>query len=237
MKIAVDLHIHSGLSPCSEEDMTPNNIIGMAKLKGLDAISITDHNCLKNIPAFTQVAEEKRLLLIPGVEITTKEDVHLLGYFRDLESALNFQQFIENNLIVMAYHEKIFGRQLLYNQYDEIIGEYPSLLLNATKLTLREAIDAIKKFNGISIPAHIDRGSYSILSNLGFIPPDLLINTVELTTSCRYSSLVEKHPYLSKYKKIKSSDAHQLGDILEREVYLEVEELSISGVIEALEKM
>ncbi|MBM7613566.1 PHP domain-containing protein [Alkaliphilus hydrothermalis] len=237
MKIAVDLHIHSGLSPCSEDDMTPNNIVGMAKLKGLDAIAITDHNSVKNLKAFTKVAEENGLILIPGVEVTTKEEVHLVGLFEDLEGALLFQEVLDQHLPKIPNNKKVFGSQCLYNEMDEIIGEYEHLLINAISLNIEDTVREIRSAKGIVFPAHINRRGFSILTNLGFIPPEFGFNTVEITESCDYSALEHKHSYLNKFIKIRNSDAHNLGNLLEREFFLEVDELSVKGVIKALSKM
>ncbi len=236
MKIAIDLHIHSGLSPCSEKDMTPNNIIAMASIKGLDAIAITDHNSVKNLSAFAKVAQQNNILFIPGVEVTTKEEVHLIGLFRDLEGALEFQKVLDDQLPKIPNNKKVFGPQLVYNELDEVVDEYSFLLLNAINLNIHETIKAINKVNGVAIPAHINRKSFSILSNLGFISPELGITTVEITQSCDYPLLEKKHPYLEHLIKISNSDAHDLGSLLERESFIEVSELSVEAVINFLSK-
>ncbi|QUH26045.1 PHP domain-containing protein [Serpentinicella alkaliphila] len=236
MKLAVDLHIHSGLSPCAEFTMTPNNIINMAKLKGLDAIAITDHNSLKNIEVFLKVANKNDIICIPGVEITTKEEVHVLGYFETIESVREFQRIIDMHLPRDKNNKEMFGNQLIYDENDNIIGEEQMLLSRSIGLSLEEIIDEIRKLNGIPIPAHINRNRFSIISNLGFINPELKINAIEI---CGYGDLksVEKLcPNFESYNKIYSSDAHSLGQILEREFFVEVERQSIKCIINALEK-
>ncbi|KAB3531454.1 PHP domain-containing protein [Alkaliphilus serpentinus] len=234
MKIAYDFHIHSGLSPCSEDEMTPNNVINMAKLKGLDVIAITDHNSTLNLQAFLKVADKKEILIIPGAEITSKEEVHLLTLFSGMEEANDFQKIINQYLPQDDNNTKIFGNQRLYNERDEIIGEYEFLLNNTLSLSLEEIIQRVYSLNGAVIPAHIDRHSYSILSNLGFISPNLMLTTLEITMGCNLVEFNEKYPYLKDYRYIVNSDAHHLGSILERQSFLEVERLTAEAVIDKL---
>ncbi|SCY16377.1 PHP domain-containing protein [Alkaliphilus peptidifermentans] len=234
MKVAYDFHIHSGLSPCSEDDMTPNNVVNMAILKGLDAIAITDHNSTLNVEAFTKVASDKKLIIIPGIEVSTKEEVHLIGLFRSLDEAKVFQGIIDQALPKTKNNAKVFGNQLLYNEKDEVIGEYDRLLFNAISLTVEDVVDEVNRLKGIVIPAHIDRNSFSILSNLGFISPALGLTTVEITSGCDINSIEAKHKYLNKYRKIANSDAHNLEAILERQSFLDVKELSCEEIINVL---
>lgn len=235
MKLAYDLHIHSGLSPCGEEDMTPNNVIAMAKLKGLDVIAITDHNSTGNLISFHKVAETNSLLFIPGVELTTREEVHVLGLFRNIADALDFQKVIDGALPRIKNQEQLFGRQIYYDEMDNIVGYHEYLLLNSLKLSLDNTVKAIREHGGIPIPAHINREAYSILASLGFIPPNLGFQTVEITKKCDYNQLESQHPYLKTYGRIINSDAHQLGNILERESYIEVEKKTVDDIITALD--
>lgn len=236
MNLAVDLHIHSGLSPCADITMTPNNIINMARLKRLDAIAITDHNCTKNLRVAWEIAKSTDIILVPGVELTTKEEVHLVCLFDSIVKAEYFQKVLDRNISNIKNRIDVFGNQYIYDINDEIIGEYELMLMNATELSIENAVIEVKKLNGVIIPAHIDRSSFSILSNLGFISPELEINTVEISRNFNYNELKKDHPYLEKYKKITNSDAHILGDILERESFVEVEEKNISSILETLKR-
>ncbi len=236
MNIAVDLHIHSGLSPCGEKEMTPNNIVNMACIKGLDAIAVTDHNSTRNLPALSQIAEAKGLLFIPGIEITTKEEVHLLALFENTADALSLQPLLESALPPIQNKPRVFGHQYVYDQEDEIIDEVKPLLLNALDLSIEEAVKEVRLRGGVAIPAHIDREAFSIISNLGFVSPHLEFTTVELTCKCQYKEMEERYPYLRNYKIIRSSDAHRLSDILEREIFLEVEAITARAVLNALKK-
>jgi len=235
MKIAVDLHIHSGLSPCADDNMTPNNIINMAKLKGLDAIAITDHNSMKNVEAFIRVAEQKNIICIPGVELTTKEEVHILALFKDLDSAHGFQNVIDFYLPHEFNNKALFGNQLIYTAEDEIIGECGLLLSNSLKMSVEETIEEIRKHGGIPIPAHVNRNRFSIISNLGFVNPDLRINSIEVCYQQDLKKIEKFCPHFEHYNKITSSDAHSLGQVLEREFFIEVQDYSVEGILNTLD--
>ena len=180
MEYFADLHIHSCLSPCGDEDMTPANICGMAKLKGLDAIAICDHNSARNLPAAQELCDAYGLLLLPGMEITTREEVHLLGYFETVEAALAFGEMLRGHLPNKKNKPQFFGRQLVMNSDDEIIGEEEALLIGATNLPLAEAAAQVTAFGGVPVPAHINRGANGLLINLGLMPPEPFYSTVEV---------------------------------------------------------
>lgn len=234
MKIAIDFHIHSGLSPCGDKDMTPNNIISMAKLKCLDAIAITDHNSTGNLASFWKVACENNLILIPGVEVTTREDVHILALFKELKDALNYQRILDESLPRLKNREQLFGPQLLYDEMDNVIGQYEYMLMNGLQLSIEDTVQGIRMNNGIALPAHINRDGFSILSSLGFISSELDFTTVEITKECDYVKLEKLHPYLHYYRKLVNSDAHHLGAILERESFIDVEEKTIESIFNTL---
>lgn len=224
---AYDLHIHSCLSPCGHRDMTPNNIINMSLIKGLDLISVTDHNTAKNLPAVFEAAKDKELLIVPGIEVNTKEEVHILCYFPTLEAVMRFDHYIEPYLPQIKNNRALFGEQLILNKKDEVVGEYDFLLINALLLSMEEIHKMVVEMGGIMVPAHIDRNSYSIISNLGFIPSNLAIRTIELSMRLNEK---EKNIWKQNYKGfniIQSSDAHSLEQILERSSYLKLEKLDI----------
>ncbi|MCT4606672.1 MAG: PHP domain-containing protein [Marinisporobacter sp.] len=234
MKIAVDFHIHTSLSPCADEDMTPNNIINMSMLKGLDAIGITDHNSAQNCKACLDVAKSKGIIVIPGMELQTKEEVHLICLFKGIDEVLSLQQLVYDQLPEKENNPKVFGRQLVFNEKDEAIGENKRMLITSTGLSLNEVFYEVEKREGIIIPAHVDRSSYSLIGTLGFLPEQLEIKTLEISRRCNINTFLEKYKYLKKHKFIQSSDAHRLGDILERENFIEVEEKTIDGIFRAL---
>jgi len=234
MKYAVDLHIHSALSPCADRDMTPNNIVNMARIKGLDIISLTDHNSGANLEATFKCAQKNGLVFIPGIEVETSEEVHLVCLFPDIESALKMHGYVSDALPPIKNRKDIFGEQLIFDEEDRITGEEEQMLITATSLAINDVSCLVKRLGGAVIPAHVDRTSYSIISNLGFIPEELGIRYLEISRDCDKYEFRGARPELDSYRLIKSSDAHYLGDILERESMLDLDELSARAVINLL---
>lgn len=234
MKYAVDLHIHTALSPCADKDMTPNNIVNMAILKGLDAIAVTDHNSGANLRAISICAQKNGLVFIPGIEVETSEEIHVVCLMPDLGSMSGLQSAVQQALPLIDNRPEIFGRQFIMDENDDITGEEPRMLLAATRLTLDEVVRLVRDLGGAAIPAHTDRSSYSILSNLGFVPEELDIRYLEISRDCDEARFRAMHPELDIYRSIRSSDAHYLGDILERESMLELDELSAEAIIRKL---
>lgn len=239
MKYYYDLHIHSALSPCGDEDMTPNNIVNMALIKGLDIIAVTDHNAAGNVPAVMERGRRKQLTVVPGMEIESVEDVHILSLFPDIDSCMAVEAEIKEKLPFIENKEHIFGRQLLMNSADEITGKIDSLLITATGLSIEEIFGIVDGAGGIAIPAHVDRDSYSILSNLGAVPENLPVINIELSGTCDMESFLSEYPELRNFGILQNSDAHYLWDISERNNYIDTEqEISdAKGVIELLKKL
>ena len=175
-----DFHIHSCLSPCGEEEMTPNNIVGMAQILELDAIAVADHNTAKNLPAVMALGAEAGVLVVPAIEISTAEEVHVLSLFPSLEAALEMDKLLYDALPPVKNRPDIFGRQLWMDKDDGLLGETDKLLINATALSIEQVFKEVRVRGGLPIPAHIDKNAYSVLSNLGFIPPELEAGTVEV---------------------------------------------------------
>lgn len=234
MKAAVDLHIHSALSPCSDKDMTPNNIVNMSIMKGLDFIAVTDHNSVENVKAVMTCAKGKDLIVVPGMELETSEEVHVVCLFPDIEAMNKMQHMVYNALPDIKNREDIFGEQLILNVNDEVVGRFDRLLLTATSLSLNNVSKAMSDIGGVMIPAHIDRESYSILSNLGTIPENLDLKYLEISRCCELSKLKNKLLSPENFCFIKSSDAHNLGSILERESFLEIGDKSIKSLLNEL---
>lgn len=234
IKAAVDLHIHSCLSPCASDDMTPNNIVMMAKLKGLDIISVCDHNHTGNLKVVEELADEQGILLLPGLELETSEEVHLLCYFPSVGSILKMQSALSQYYQYIPNREDIFGPQWILNIHDEPVEKIDFLLATSTTMDLYQAVSMVRDFGGVPVPAHVDRESYSILSNLGDIPEELAFNTLELSRYTSTPAFLEKHPEFAQKRFITGSDAHDLGMIHERDVLIDLEERSIACLIEWL---
>jgi 3',5'-nucleoside bisphosphate phosphatase len=234
MRVAVDLHMHSALSPCSDNEMTPNNIANMSALKGLDIIAVTDHNSLKNYDAIVQCSKGSNIIVVPGMELETREEVHLVCLFPNKNAALKVQEKIHSLLPNIKNREDIFGQQIIFDAEDNITGFYDGLLITAVDISIDEAVSLVQDAGGAVIPAHIDRTSYSIISNLGMVPEHLSFKYLEISKNCNAEELLLKHPELCKYRFIRSSDAHNLGDISEKDSFLELEALSVDALIREL---
>ena len=226
MNFFADLHIHSCLSPCGDNDMTPGFILGMAAVKGLDIVAISDHNAARNLPAAQKIADAYGLLLVPAIEITTKEEVHMLGYFPDVETAVDFGAMLKEHLPPKKNKPAFFGEQLVMDEDDQVIGQEDALLIGATDLPLEECAARVRQVGGVPVPAHINRGNNGLLVNLGFMPSAPAFTTVEVWRHlpCPLEPLENKHV-------LHSSDAHYLGDIQEPEFSLRLPEKSVSALL------
>jgi 3',5'-nucleoside bisphosphate phosphatase len=234
LKLAYDLHIHSCLSPCGDDDMTPGNIVGMSALKGLQLIAITDHNSCKNCPAVLKLAEQYAITALPGMELTTMEEVHALCLFAELEDALHFDEYVNNKLMKIPNNELVFGKQEIRDEEDELIATEPYLLINATEISFDDLGYLMKEFHGIYLPAHIDKNSNSLLSNLGFIAPDADFRAAEFADLSKYERISNQNPYLKECNIITNSDAHELGRIQEAVNYLECESTARADILRAI---
>lgn len=235
-RISYDFHLHSCLSPCGDDDMTPGNIVGMATLIGLDAIALTDHNSCKNCPAFLQYAKEAGLLAIPGMELTTMEEVHVLCLFPTLEQAMSFDSYVEKHIMPIPNRPEYFGNQILVDNSDQPCGNVDTLLISATDISFNEVYDLVTSYGGIMIPAHLDKSSTSLLSNLGFIPPDSRFTAAEVKDIAGIEPLKKQHPYLEHCHFLCSSDAHALTSIQEAVHILHVEEKTVEGILNSIVK-
>ena len=228
MKLYYDLHIHSALSPCGDMDMTPNNIVNMSIIKGLDIIAVSDHNSVGNVRSCMKVAEGKDIVVVPGMEVETSEEVHVLCLFPDIESAEKMAGAVYAALGDIKNRPEIFGEQAFMDVEDEICGTEEKLLVTATTLSIDKVKKLADECGGVAVPAHLDRSSYSALSNLGMLP-DIGFNTVEVSKK----TLPENFSYLGK-KIIQNSDAHYLEDISEPECSIDLPEKSAAALIEWL---
>jgi hypothetical protein len=217
-----DLHMHSCLSPCAEDLMTPNNICNMAFIKELDLIAVTDHNSTKNLPAVAEVAASLGLKMLYGAELETSEEVHVLGLFNTLAKALKFQEWIDSVMPAIPLDEDFFGHQWIMNAQDEKIGDEPRLLLVSLSATLEETVQAIHDHGGRAILAHVLDRANSVTHQLGFIPMDLPYDGLEVKNEEQRLRVIETNPWVTEDSTnwFIDSDAHYLVDISERDNYL-----------------
>ena len=237
MKYYYDLHLHSCLSPCGDMDMTPNNITGMAALLGLQIIALTDHNTSLNCEATIAAGKRNGVVVVPGMELTTSEDIHAVCLFPSLEKALDWSAYVDAHRIKVRNRPDIYGRQVIMNELDEEIGEVEHLLLPATEISIMNAYRTVKDFGGICYPAHIDRDSLSILSVLGEIDESCGFVTAELADKGRLAQLRLLHPILDTINIVTSSDAHYLENMRDAENRIELEELSAECLVRTLDRI
>lgn len=216
-------------------DMTPNNITGMASLLGLDVIALTDHNTALNCEATIAAGKENGVVVVPGMELTTSEDIHAVCLFPTLEKALNWSEYVDSRRIKIKNRPDIYGRQVIMNALDEEIGELEHLLLPATEISIISAYKLVRSFGGTCYPAHIDRDSLSILSVLGEIDPACGFVTAELADKSKLPELRAQHPILNSLRIVTNSDAHYLENMRDAENRLELAELSAACVVETLD--
>ena len=229
-----DLHIHSCLSPCGDDDMTPANLTGMAAVKGLDVIALTDHNSCANCPAAMYHGKKYGVTVIPGMELTTAEEVHVICLFPALDAAMEFDRLVYGRLLPFPNREDIFGNQQIMNERDEVVGIKEHLLINATTIPFDEAFSLTENFGGIAYPAHVDKSSNSVISNLGFVPPESTFTCAEFHDFKNLHRLRREHPYFEKCNVVCCSDAHYLGDIHEPEHQVYARSRSIVDILDAL---
>ena len=222
-KYYYDLHVHSCLSPCGDDDNTPNNIVGMAKLCGLDIIALTDHNSCKNCPAFFEAAKKYGIIPIAGMELTTSEDIHVVCLFERLDDAMSFDKYVEKNRMSFKNKPEIFGHQRILDGEDNPISEIDDLLINATTVSINDVVHLVDIYGGISYPAHIDRESNGIITVLGTLPDDNPFNFYELYDGSRINEFSSKYN-ISCDRFIVSSDAHYLTDMRDKENYFYLDE-------------
>ena len=230
MRAYCDLHVHSCLSPCGDEAMTPGNIAGMARLKGLDLIAVTDHNTARLLPAVAAACHAMGVNLLPGLELNTREEVPLLAYLRAVPHAMAFSERIYPLLPAIPNRPDFFGRQVVMDDEDRETGIEPRLLISALDMDLSALTREIRAFHGLPVPAHINRGSNGLLNALGFLPPDSDFAALEISPE-----LPCPGDY-SRWKILNTSDAHHLEDILERVFSLELPEPTADGFFTAFDR-
>ncbi|HAP31671.1 MAG TPA: histidinol-phosphatase [Firmicutes bacterium] len=208
-----DLHIHTVLSPCADLDMGPVNIIRAAHRLGTGIIAIADHHAAANVPAVMEYAGAGPPLIIPGIEVQTREDVHLLCLFSGLRAADDFAALIREKLPPVRNRPELFGEQVVVNGAEEILYFEEILLAGSVDMTVEGVAREVIARDGLLIPSHVDRPAYSLLANLGFLPPGLAVDALEIARPELMGKLWAEHPGLKGMPFITSSDAHFLSQM------------------------
>lgn len=236
-KIYYDFHLHSCLSPCGDDDMTPANIAGMAFINGLNAIALTDHNTTKNCASLKKAAEQYGITVLYGMELTTDEEVHTVCLFADEEAATRWGEYVYSRLMKIKNKPEIFGHQYIMDDTDKILGEEEYLLINAVNISFEDVFKAVEELGGIAFPAHVDKNTNSLISNLGFVPPDSTFKNAEVHDLTKLDELTAAHPYFNNCRILTSSDAHYLPDINLAENYLELDDPTPKNIIKFLKEI
>ena len=206
----MDLHIHTCLSPCAEPEMLPSAIIEQARNQNLDAIGICDHNTADNVTAVRKAGQRGGVYVLGGMEICSSEEIHIMGFFDDDEALSEMQNVVQNHL-AGENDEAYFGAQPIVDENDSIVGSSKRLLIGSTDLAIDEIVDSVHALGGLAVASHIDRPSFSIISQLGFISEELPLDALELSWKCPAN---EVEAYRShQLPLVQSSDAHFLADI------------------------
>ena len=234
MKLKYDFHLHSCLSPCGDNDMTPYNLVNMAKLMGYDIIALTDHNSCLNCPAAIKAGEEAGITVVPGMELCTSEEIHTVCLFQTNEKALEFSEYVKSTMPLVKNDESIFGNQYIMDHLDGILGNEEILLTTASGISIDDVVNEVSRFDGVVFPAHLDRASYSVLSVLGFMYPEMKFKVAEFTHKAYIPQYEEKHEILKGMKHLRNSDAHYLENMVEPSVEIDIPQCTAQAVIDYL---
>ncbi|MDD4291275.1 MAG: phosphoesterase [Clostridia bacterium] len=231
MRFKSDLHIHSALSPCADDENTPNNIVSLSKMLGTQVIAVADHNSILNVTATVCVGNREGLLVIPAMEVTTSEDIHVLCLFPTYESALPVYSAVDESLPRFPLNEKIYFSESVMDENDNVIKRLDYLLSVACGIDIYELCEMVWDVGGVAIPAHIDKDANSVIDTLGSVPEDLKTYTVEVSPNCSEEIIDE---IKGRYNIISDSDAHALETLCGHEAYIDAEELTIESILKSL---
>ena len=229
-----DLHMHSCLSPCGDNDMTPNNMVNMAALLGCQILAVTDHNTCRNAPAAMRVGEQAGVLVIPGMELCTAEEAHVVCLFETAEDALAFGAYVEEHTMKIPNRPEIFGEQLILDENDEYVGKIDHLLITAADISVNDVQRIVRQYGGVAFPAHVDKDAYSVTASLGAIPPEAEFTAAEVSAEGDMAVLGKLYPELQNMTILHDSDAHYLHLMRDDMGTVELPELSAKAVLDVL---
>jgi PHP family Zn ribbon phosphoesterase len=233
-KFRADLHVHSVLSPCGDLDMSPTKIICEARKKNIDILGISDHNSTLHCRLMMELGKEEGIFILPGAEINTKEEIHCLAFFENADITDEFQVFLNQHLPFVPNKKELFGQQFVVDRNEAIVKEIDNLLVTGLDADIYAVVNEVKRLRGIFIPAHIDRPYNSILSQLGFIPPDLQFDALEVSARIGVSAFRNLHPEFAQLTLITNSDAHHPDYLGRATTNFRIEELTFKEIKMAL---
>jgi Predicted metal-dependent phosphoesterases (PHP family) len=213
-RYVADLHVHTVLSPCAAVEMTPRNIVWHALQHGIDIVAITDHNAGDNVLAAMEAAKGTDVTVLPGMEVETKEEVHVIALFAKPRQLLSWEKVVDAHRSGRKNDTAMFGGQFVVDAEDNLVAEKEDMLLTSLSLSLSETCSEVAALGGLVIASHIDRPAFSILSQLGFIPPEAQLAAVEVSRRVSPAEAAKRFPVISKYPIVTASDAHTIDDFL-----------------------
>ncbi len=208
-----DLHVHSVLSPCGDYQMAPEPVLRHARLKGINLIAITDHNSGDNVRAFCEASQGTGIFVLPGMEVTTAEEIHVLTLFDRLEALLQWQTIVYGALPSLKNDEAYFGVQAEVNAKNQVVRIHDRFFSGAICLSIDAVVSQVNGLGGACIPAHVDKPAFSMTSQLGTIPPDLDVIALEIYRATSLDEARQAYPDINRYSLVRASDAHYLEDI------------------------
>lgn len=209
-----ELHVHTVLSPCAEVEMIPPFIVRESIDKGINLLAITDHNASANVESVIKAAEGTGLKVLPGMEVQTREEVHMLCLFDTLEQLEQWQAQVDTLLAPIENDIGHFGEQFVVDETGDFIRREEQLLLTSAGISFQDAVAAVSHIGGLSIPAHVDRKAFSLLANLGFVPEGVPITAIEITRHLTPDHARQKYPQIVGYPLVQNGDVHRLDEFL-----------------------
>lgn len=234
-QFVADLHVHSVLSPCAEVEMTPRNIVWHAVEYGIDIVAITDHNACDNVVAAFEAAKNTKVTILPGMEVETKEEVHVIVLFETMDQLIIWEQFVNDHRPKRLNDEKRFGAQFVVDAKDEFIRMKPEMLLCSLSCGIHEVSVMVNQLGGICIASHIDRPMHSLIAQLGFVPPDVELAAVEVSKLMKPQEITNRFPGIDTLSIVTSSDAHRIEDFIKGpKTIFHMEKPTLSEIQQAL---
>jgi len=232
--VDADLHIHTCLSPCGDLLLSPKAAVEAAAARGLGLIAICDHNSAENVPAALRAAEGGPVTVIPGLEVASSEEVHLVTLLPTEERALEMQALVYEHLLPGTNDPRLFGEQPIVNERDEVEGFNERLLIGATSLSLKALVEACHGMDGLAIASHVDREAFGLIAQLGMIPEDLPLDAIEVSRHGDPEVVRASNPGCERFPIVRSSDAHQVDDVGTMFTRLRIEAPTLAEVRMAL---
>jgi PHP family Zn ribbon phosphoesterase len=209
-----ELHVHTVLSPCAEIEMVPPLIVQAARAKGINLIAITDHNASANVSAVQEAAIGSELTVLAGMELQTREEVHLLCLFDTSEQLEAWQSIVDANLPAVENNPEFFGEQFVVDASGDFVRRESRLLAGSSQLSFSQAVQGVIQMGGLAIPAHVNRQLYGLIPVLGFVPTDVPIMALEISRHLKPEQAVDRFPQIKGYPLVQGGDVHQLDSYL-----------------------